>query len=562
MKWIGQHIWDFISRFRSDVYLEATETGTIASGGNLGLDSNNKIVKAVSGSGDLTITNAGDNRVVTSTGGTGLEAEASLFFDAGSFSVSSATSTLPQMYLINDNADANGSQLWFNKLQNGADDDVLGVIKFVGDDEGGGAQSFVEIFGSISDATPGDESGKLEITVATNSNESRQALTATGLGTGSRVDVGLGYGAASLTTIAGTLTMGSTAFVNNSGVVQVATQGTIDHDSLANFVANEHIDWTGDVSASSVIHTNNITDLHGAGVNGSANQLLTDDGDGSVTSEAGFTWDGDDMLVTSATSNKPVVEIKNTTNDGTGATLRFNNTHGGNDGGDGDYLGTISFLGMDDGTPTPTEYANIFVRVSDATSTEESGMLFINVANHDGGLGQGLRLIGGSANNEVDVDIGLGTDSLTTIAGDLTVTTEATISSRKFTVTSSTDNDHNGDVIYTGSGTTTLGNVVYMRADGAWADADADAETQTNAIIGIALGTDPPTDGVLIKGMYTLDHDVGNDQGVPIYLSQTAGQATATAPSASGKFVRVLGYNLGDDDQIWFDPDKTYIEIA
>ena len=55
MKWIGQHIWDFISRFRSDVYLEATESGTIASGGNLGLDSNNKIVKATSGSGDLTI---------------------------------------------------------------------------------------------------------------------------------------------------------------------------------------------------------------------------------------------------------------------------------------------------------------------------------------------------------------------------------------------------------------------------------------------------------------------------------------------------------------------------
>ena len=45
MKWIGQHIWDFISRFRNDVYLEDIDTGTIASGGNLGLDSNNKIVK-------------------------------------------------------------------------------------------------------------------------------------------------------------------------------------------------------------------------------------------------------------------------------------------------------------------------------------------------------------------------------------------------------------------------------------------------------------------------------------------------------------------------------------
>ena len=53
MKWIGQHIWDFISRFRSDVYLEAVESGTIASGGNLGLDSNNKIVKADTESGEL-----------------------------------------------------------------------------------------------------------------------------------------------------------------------------------------------------------------------------------------------------------------------------------------------------------------------------------------------------------------------------------------------------------------------------------------------------------------------------------------------------------------------------
>ena len=59
MKWIGQHIYDLISRFRSDVYLEDVSTGTIASGGNLGLDSNNKIVKAVSASGDLTSIIAG-----------------------------------------------------------------------------------------------------------------------------------------------------------------------------------------------------------------------------------------------------------------------------------------------------------------------------------------------------------------------------------------------------------------------------------------------------------------------------------------------------------------------
>jgi hypothetical protein len=56
MKFIGQYIQSFIARFRSDVYLEDIDTGTIASGGNLGLDSNNKIVKATvsSGSGDIT----------------------------------------------------------------------------------------------------------------------------------------------------------------------------------------------------------------------------------------------------------------------------------------------------------------------------------------------------------------------------------------------------------------------------------------------------------------------------------------------------------------------------
>ena len=48
MKFIGQYIQSFIARFRNDVYLEDVSTGTIASGGNLGLDSNNKIVKAIS----------------------------------------------------------------------------------------------------------------------------------------------------------------------------------------------------------------------------------------------------------------------------------------------------------------------------------------------------------------------------------------------------------------------------------------------------------------------------------------------------------------------------------
>jgi len=61
MKFIGQYIQSFIARFRNDVYLEDVSTGTIASGSNLGLDSNNKIVKAASTSHDeVTLTGTPD----------------------------------------------------------------------------------------------------------------------------------------------------------------------------------------------------------------------------------------------------------------------------------------------------------------------------------------------------------------------------------------------------------------------------------------------------------------------------------------------------------------------
>ena len=47
IKWIGQHIWDFVSRFRNDVYLENIADGTVDSDKFLGLDSTGKIVKVV-----------------------------------------------------------------------------------------------------------------------------------------------------------------------------------------------------------------------------------------------------------------------------------------------------------------------------------------------------------------------------------------------------------------------------------------------------------------------------------------------------------------------------------
>jgi hypothetical protein len=57
MKWIGQHIWDFISRFRSDVYLESLTTTTETN--VLVVDSAGKVSKSTSVAGDLTSVVAG-----------------------------------------------------------------------------------------------------------------------------------------------------------------------------------------------------------------------------------------------------------------------------------------------------------------------------------------------------------------------------------------------------------------------------------------------------------------------------------------------------------------------
>ena len=66
MKWIGQHIVDFIARFRSDVYLEGITTSTETD--MLVVDSNNKVSKraidAITVDVSDFMTNGVDNRVV------------------------------------------------------------------------------------------------------------------------------------------------------------------------------------------------------------------------------------------------------------------------------------------------------------------------------------------------------------------------------------------------------------------------------------------------------------------------------------------------------------------
>tara|TARA_R110001632_G_scaffold45278_1_gene115084 strand:- start:814 stop:2400 length:1587 start_codon:yes stop_codon:yes gene_type:complete len=212
--------------------LDATTISTLNSATSLGTLTA-LTVDNIGINGD-TITASGDLEIVA----TGND----ISVDTDNFVIASAFSTKPFLELRNTTSDNKGSFLQFTKDKGaaGADGDTIGIIDFMGDNADQAQTRFVRIQAQVSEADNSDEAGKLALTVA-NDGTLRNGITMEGSkATAAEVDVTIANGAASVTTLAGTLTMGSTATINNSGVVQVAAQTVIDHDQLANFAAGEH----------------------------------------------------------------------------------------------------------------------------------------------------------------------------------------------------------------------------------------------------------------------------------------------------------------------------------
>ena len=267
MKWIGQLIYDQIARFRNDVYLEKVDasssarilvvesdgkvgqstagdmTGVDLTGGT-GIDINSE-TNTTSGDYSATIavdvsdfmTNGLNNRIVTATGADGMNAEANLTFNdstnflslSGSLSVAgdsywtSSTSLKPYISITNTNSDTNSSQLYFIKDKGaaGADGDDIASIFFSADNSAQEMTQFGSIKAEVATALDTDEAGKLTMSITASNGTTtglKDALTVTGHGTNNTVDVGVGYGAASTTTVAGSLTVASDLTVNGDTI--------------------------------------------------------------------------------------------------------------------------------------------------------------------------------------------------------------------------------------------------------------------------------------------------------------------------------------------------------
>jgi len=270
MKWIGQHIWDFISRFRSDVYLESVDSGTIASGGNLGLDSNNKIVKSASPSGSIDLTsevtgtlpvaNGGtgatsltDNSILTGTGTSPITAEANFTYSGTAMSLNAVTSTFTNATtstIIIENTGSNSAagvlKLTNTKAGgNGDVSDIGGTIQFVAKNDGGAVVQIGEVRAIVTDPAAATHSSSLQFFLANEgvlcSSDHPGIIIEGNTGTADVINTTLSHGATSITTVAGDLDIDGDA-ITAAGNLTITPGGTLELDSTGNMTLDSSAD--------------------------------------------------------------------------------------------------------------------------------------------------------------------------------------------------------------------------------------------------------------------------------------------------------------------------------
>ena len=287
------------------------------------------------------------------------------------------------------------------------------------------------------------------------------------------------------------------------------------------------------------------------------------------------------------------------------ASLEFNQATGNST--DDDDLGQILVTALDS-ADNKDDYCMINFMSSDRTSGDEGGLIEFKVA-AGGTLGTAalktLFTIGGEdvANtvapavvvNEAGINCDFrvesdGNANMLTVSGaknSVAVGADATLHMDGFSVVDDfqattfentfADGEYGSSQIlrYSPGAAETLasGQLFFLHTDGTWNQTDADAvATGATQMLGIGLGGSSRTVGCLIRGYIRIPSteilnapNAGAASGLPLFVSTTAGHLDFTAPSGNGDFVRVVGYAIDDDSSdilIYFDPDKTHVEIT
>jgi len=170
---------------------------------------------------------------------------------------------------------------------------------------------------------------------------------------------------------------------------------------------------------------------------------------------------------------------------------------------------------------------------------------------------------GSITSNFGNIDIGASTFDTTgavstgalSPAGDLAIADAKYIklgAARMATIEPNTNQTGYGVVVgFDSAGSVSLGDAVFINTSGKVAQANAVTGSVTNPAIGIALnagGSDGDDVYVLTHGVWRNDdEDFSSSVGSPVYLGESVGAITKTAPSTDGDYVQRLGIAISDD---------------
>ena len=467
----------------SDINLSIS-TGTNVLTQAVGSDEVNLALSSTTNVHTTAIQTENTGRLVTVNSDGTLNAETDAIFgaSAAALHISSNDQGEPSIILDNHNsAAANPSYIEFKKDKGaaGAAGDDIGEIRFTSDDSGQTQTTFGRILGEVEVATDGQEGGKISLNVASHDAELQPGLLIKDGDAEDEVDVIIGNGSASLTTISGDLSVttglildsvdvttiqtSAESFANNdtslmtSAAIQdqiladapaVTLAGTPDYITISGQeITRNQIDLTADVTGALPIAnggtaststtycdlTSNVTGTLPVGNGGTgattftSNALLYGNGTGAVQSSSNLTYSGAIFTITDSDSFQPVLKIENTHNSALSGNIIFSKTRGAGTSADGDRIGQIFFIGHDDAGNTGQTYGLIECTSKESGTGQEGGKIFLQVASHDGSEVTGLTIEDGDADGEVDVTIAAGATSVTTISGTLTMGSTAAI---------------------------------------------------------------------------------------------------------------------------------------
>ena len=439
MKWIGQHIYDNISRFRDDVYLEDISTGTIVSGGNLGLDSNNKIVKATEATGDITAvtitTDSGGGSAASDTSGS---ADFSILGSSGvgvtnsgtTITATSVPGEIDHDSLLNFASNEHFTQAnitTVGTIDTGVWNGTAITASYIA-----AAQTNITSLGTLTALNVDDINLNGKVVTITGDTDDTFTITTGAAGATTLATTDAGGTAGNFEIAAdGNITLDSAAAINLEAVGNITSEsdGTWKWWKTGNTSDYLQLDigTHGDATFTTVDAAATAANLKFV-VDGYIDAAAAGTYDATADHQGFRIWNKEDVTIASDVASKPRFILKNTTDDASSPRIlllkrRENGSGTLQPGEDGDGCGQIDFLNYDDNSPTPGGkiYSTIETFVHDATNNEESGQLKLQVAAHDGDIEDGIVLTGGSVDAEVDATIGKGAASVTTVAGTLTM---------------------------------------------------------------------------------------------------------------------------------------------